>query len=89
MKKPHEIHWKEAKRILQCVWSTIQFGIYYSSGGLLCWLVSLIQIGSMTLMIEIRLQVMFLALVLDPSLGIVINNKLFVSLQQKKSTKQW
>jgi hypothetical protein len=45
MKTPHEIHWKEAKRILQYVWGTIQFGIHYSSGGLLCWLVSLIQIG--------------------------------------------
>jgi hypothetical protein len=33
MKKPHESHWKEAKRILHYVHGTVQFGIHYSSGG--------------------------------------------------------
>jgi hypothetical protein len=33
MKTPHEIHWKEAKRILHYVHGTVQFGIHYSSGG--------------------------------------------------------
>jgi hypothetical protein len=33
MKTPHEIHWKEAKRILRYVRGTIQFRIHYSSGG--------------------------------------------------------
>jgi hypothetical protein len=42
-----------------------------------------------TLMIKSLLQVMFSALVLDLSLGLVRNNKLFLFLQQKQSTKQW
>jgi hypothetical protein len=25
MQTPHESHWKEPKRVLQCVWGTIQF----------------------------------------------------------------
>ena len=33
MQTPHEIHWKEAKRILRYVHGTIQFRIHYSSGG--------------------------------------------------------
>jgi hypothetical protein len=33
MQTPHEIHWKEAKRILRYVRGTIQFGIHYISGG--------------------------------------------------------
>jgi hypothetical protein len=33
MKTPHEIHWKESKRILRYVRGTVQFGIHYSSGG--------------------------------------------------------
>ena len=33
MKTPHEIHWKEAKRILRYVRSIVQFGIHYISGG--------------------------------------------------------
>jgi hypothetical protein len=81
MKTPHESHWKEAKRILRYVCGTIQFGIHYSLGGLLYWLVSLIQIGLMTLMIESLLQVMFSALVQDLSLGPVRNNMLFHFLQ--------
>jgi hypothetical protein len=38
--------------------SRVQFSLGYITvqGGLLCWLVSLIQIGPMTLMIEILLQ---------------------------------
>ena len=42
MKTPHEIHWKEDKRILRYVHGIVQFGIHYSLGGLLYWLVSLI-----------------------------------------------
>jgi hypothetical protein len=52
MQTPHESHWKAAKRILHYVRGTIQFEIHYSSGGLLYWLVSLIQIGPTTLMIR-------------------------------------
>jgi hypothetical protein len=81
MKTPHEIHWKEDKRILRYVCGTVQFEIHYSSGGLLYWLVSLIQIGPMTLMIGSLLQVMFSALVQDLSLGPVRNNRLFHFLQ--------
>jgi hypothetical protein len=33
MQTPHEIHWKEAKRILRYVRGTVQFKIHYSSGG--------------------------------------------------------
>ena len=30
MQTPHEIHWKETKRIIRYVYGTIQFGIHYS-----------------------------------------------------------
>jgi hypothetical protein len=85
MQTPHEIHWKELKGYFGM--SGVQFSLGYITvqGGLLCWLVSLIQIGSMTLMIESLLQVMFSALVLDLSLGLVRNNRLFLFLQQKQS----
>jgi hypothetical protein len=45
MKTPHEIHWKATKRILRYV--GVQFSSRYITvqGGLLYWLVSLIQIG--------------------------------------------
>ena len=33
MQTPHEIHWKAAKRILQYIQGTIQFGIHYTTGG--------------------------------------------------------
>jgi hypothetical protein len=33
MQTPHEIHWKEAKRILCYVRGTVQFEIHYSSRG--------------------------------------------------------
>ena len=33
MQTPHESHWKEAKRILQYIRGTIQFGIHYSIEG--------------------------------------------------------
>jgi hypothetical protein len=33
MKTPHEIHWKESKRILRYIHGTVQFGIHYSSEG--------------------------------------------------------
>ena len=32
MHQPHEIHWKEAKRILQYIRGTVQFDIFYSAG---------------------------------------------------------
>jgi hypothetical protein len=57
-------------------------------GGLLYWLVSLIQIGLTILMIESLLQVIFSALVQDLSLGPVRNNRLLHFLQQKQSTEQ-
>jgi hypothetical protein len=81
MKTPHEIHWKEAKRILRYVWVQFSSGYITTQGGLLYWLVSLIHIGSMTLMIESLLQVMFSSLVQDLSLGPVRNNRLFLFLQ--------
>jgi hypothetical protein len=55
MKKPHEIHWKSAKRTLQHVWGTVYLKMHYNSGGLLYWLVSLIHIGLDPPMIEIVL----------------------------------
>ena len=70
------------------------FMVHFSSGyiivqgGLLYWLVSLIQIRSVTLMIISLLQVMFSTLVQDLSLGLVRNNMLFHFLQQKQSTEQ-
>jgi hypothetical protein len=33
MQTPHEIHWKESKRILRYVHGIVQFKIHYSSGG--------------------------------------------------------
>jgi hypothetical protein len=80
MQTPHESHWKATKRIFRNVWGIVQFGIHYSSGGFLCWLVSLIQIGLRTLMIGSLLKVMFLVLVLDLSLGPVRNNMLLLFL---------
>jgi nucleoside recognition membrane protein YjiH len=87
MQTPHEIHWKATKRILRYVGVQFSSGYITVQGGLLYWLVSLIQIGSMTLMIEILLQVMFSSLVQDLSLGPVRNNRLFLFLQQKQSTE--
>jgi hypothetical protein len=81
MKKPYEIHWKVAKWVLRYVRGKVQFEIHYSSGGLLYWFVSLIQIGPATLMIKSLLQVMFSALVRDLSLGPIRNNRLSHFLQ--------
>ena len=33
MQTPHEIHWKEAKRMLHYACGIVQFKIHYSSGG--------------------------------------------------------
>jgi hypothetical protein len=88
MQTPHEIHWKSNKRILRYVRGTVHFEIHYSSGGILYWLVSIIQIGPMTLMIKSLLRVMFSTLVWDLSLGLVRNNRLFHFLQQKQSIEQ-
>jgi hypothetical protein len=55
----------------------LSLGYITIQGGLLCWLVSLIQIELVTLMIESLLQVIFSALVLDLSLGLVRNNRHF------------
>jgi hypothetical protein len=63
-------------------------GYIIVQGGLPYWLVSLIQIGLVTLMIGSLLQVMFSALVQDLSLGPVRNNRLLHFLQQKQSTEQ-
>ena len=65
----------------------VQFSSGYITvqGGLLYWLVSLIQIGSATLMIGSLLQVMFSALVQDLSLRPVRNNRLLHFLQQKQN----
>jgi hypothetical protein len=63
------------------------FGVHFSLGyitvygGLLYWLVSLIHIGLAIMMIESLLQVMFSSLVLDLSLGLVRNNRIFLFLQ--------
>jgi hypothetical protein len=69
--------------------SVVQFSSGYITiqGGLLYFLVSLIQIGSTTLMIGSLLQVMFSALVQDLSLGPERNNMLLHFLQQKQSTE--
>jgi hypothetical protein len=62
--------------------SMVEFSLGYITvqGQLLCWLISLIQIGSETLMIENLLYVMFSALVLDLSHRLVRNNKKFLFL---------
>ena len=78
MQTPLEIHWKTVKGILRYIRGTIQFGIHYTTGGHLCWLVSLIPIGLVILMIESLLQVMFSVWDLDLSLGLVRNNKLLL-----------
>ena len=67
--------------ILRYVHGTVQFEIHYSSEGTPILVVSLIQIGSVTLMIGSLLQVMFSALVQDLSLGPVRNNMLLQFLQ--------
>jgi hypothetical protein len=56
----------------------VQFSSGYITfqGGLLYWLVSLIQIGSVTLMIRSLLHVRLSTLVQDLSLGPVTNNSL-------------
>jgi hypothetical protein len=33
MQTPHEIHWKETKRILRYIQGIVQFGIHYNSRG--------------------------------------------------------
>jgi hypothetical protein len=72
----------------------VMFVVQFSSGyiivqgGLLYWLVSLIQIGSATLMIESLLQVIFSTLAQDLSLGPIRNNKLLHFLQRKHSIEQ-
>jgi hypothetical protein len=67
----------------------VQFSSGYITvqGGLLYWLVSLIQIGPTTLMIRSLVQVMFSALVHDLSLGPVRNNRILHFIQQKQSTE--
>jgi hypothetical protein len=73
----------------------VMFVVQFSSGyitvhgGLLHWLVSLIQIGLASLMIGSLLQVMFSTLVQDLSLGPIRNNRLLHFLQQKQSIEQW
>jgi hypothetical protein len=71
--------------------SEIQFSLEYITvqGGLPCWLVSLFQIGSATLMIDSSLQVMFSTFVLDLSLGLVRNNMILFFIQRKESIEKW
>ena len=83
MQTPHESHWKAAKEYFDIFEVQFSLGFITVQGGNLCWLVSLIQIGSMILMIESLLQVMFLVWNLDLSLGLVRNNKHLLFLQQK------
>jgi hypothetical protein len=68
----------------------LQFSLGYITvhRELLYWLVSLIHIGSLTMMIKSLLQVMFSALVHDLSLGPVRNNMLFHFIQHKLSIEQ-
>jgi hypothetical protein len=63
MKTPHEIHWKESKRILRYVRGIVQFEIHYSLEGtpLLVGFTDSDWVGD--LMIGSLLQVMFSALV--------------------------
>jgi hypothetical protein len=63
----------------------VQFSLGYNivQGGFLCWLVSLIPIGLVTLMIGNILQFLFLVLVPDPLLGVLRSNVPFLFLQQK------
>jgi hypothetical protein len=69
--------------------SLVQFSSGYITfqGGLLYWLVSLIQIGPTTLMIGSLLLVMFSALVQDLPLGPIRKNRLFHFIYKKKTTK--
>jgi mannitol-specific phosphotransferase system IIBC component len=68
----------------------VQFslGCIIIHGGVLCWLVSLIHIGPVTLLIESIVYVMFSALVMDLSLRPVRNIKLFLFLLLKHSTEK-
>jgi hypothetical protein len=68
----------------------VQFSSRYITiqGEHLYWLVSLIQIGPVTLMIRNILQVMFSALAQDLSLGPIRNNRFFYFLQQKQNIEQ-
>ena len=84
MKTPHESHWKEAKKILCYVCVQFSSGYITVQGGLLYWLVSLIQIGSATLMIRNLMQVMFSALVQDLSLGPIRNNRCFTFFSRSR-----
>jgi hypothetical protein len=80
---------KQLKGYFSMFMVLFSLGYITVQGGLPYWLVSLIQIGLATPMIGSLLQVMFLALVQDLSLGPVRNNRLLHFLQQKKSTEQW
>ena len=76
---------KQQKKYFDIFEVQFSLGFITVHGGHLCWLVSLIQIGSMILMIESLLQVMFSVWDLDLSLGLVRNNKLLLFLQQKQN----
>ena len=71
---------KHKKEYLDIFEVQFSLGFIIVQGGNLCWWVSLIQIGSVILMIEILLQVMFSVWDLDLSLGLVRNNKLLLFL---------
>ena len=71
---------KQSKEYFDIFKVQFSLGFITVQGGNLCELVSLIQIGSVILMIESQLQVMFLVWDLDLSLGLVRNNKFLLFL---------
>jgi hypothetical protein len=81
MKKPHESHWKEAKRILLYVHGIVQFGIHYSSGG--TYLLVGFTDSDWDSNPDDQKSIAGSTLVQDLSLGPVRNNRLLHFLGQK------
>ena len=78
---------KQQKIYLCISWIQFSLGFITVQGGLLCWLVSLIQVGSVTLIIYSLLHDMFSILVSDLSLVLVGNNTISLFPNQKQSIK--
>jgi hypothetical protein len=84
MQTPHEIHWKEAKRILLYVCGTVQFEIHYSLGGTPL-LVGFTDSDWDDDLDDQKSTIGYVfTLVQDLSLGPVRNNRLFHFLQQSR-----